>query len=281
MKRSHIYTLAAMIAACILLAGCKDAAEVPEPAVSSADIAVITPEPVPETADENIMPDPVTPVNDPEDEAPDTEEAAKPDNEADGSKEDTSEEGSADAGSDRTIVWLGDSLTQGSLGEDNDNVKNAPYVKLRSLVKNKVEGYGFYGHKTHDIFWLYRDEGHFNQSVDPGKIYIFWVGSCDWCPDDGENTNTAPVISEIDNFLAAGPVKDYIVIGTTQRWRLGLDRAKIINADLQAKYGSHYIDVIDIIAANGFSSDNTHLSQASYDAIAAAVCNKLKALGYI
>ncbi|MBO4903867.1 MAG: SGNH/GDSL hydrolase family protein, partial [Lachnospiraceae bacterium] len=181
----------------------------------------------------------------------------------------------------RTIVWLGDSLTQGSLGDDNDNLANAPYVKLQSLVPDKVEGYGLYGYNTHDIFWVYRDENHYHQSVDPNKIYIFWVGSNDWCPIDGENTNTAPVIAEIDSFLQSGGVKDYIVMGTTQRWRLGLERAQIINAALASHYGSHYMDVIDIIARNGFSEDNTHLSQASYDAIAEAVYDKLKELGYI
>lgn len=181
----------------------------------------------------------------------------------------------------RTVVWLGDSLTQGSLGEDNDNLANAPYVKLQSLIPNKVEGYGLYGYNTHDIFWVYKDKDHYDQTVDPNKIYIFWVGSNDWCPIDGENTDTAPVTAQIDEFLHTAGVKDYIVMGTTQRWRLGLERAQIINAALSAHYGSHYMDVIDIIARNGFSEDNTHLSQASYDAIAEAVCNKLKALGYI
>ena len=207
-----------------------------------------------------------------------TEDANGSDDTKEPENEDEEDKGS---NSMRTIVWLGDSLTQGSLGEDNDNLAHAPYVKLQSLVPNKVEGYGLYGYNTHDIFWVYKDADHYHQTVDPDKIYIFWVGSNDWCPIDSENTNTAPVIAEIDSFLQSGGVKDYIVMGTTQRWRLGLERAQIINADLSAHYGSHYMEVLDIIAKNGFSEDNTHLSQASYDAIAEAVYGKLKALGYI
>ena len=179
------------------------------------------------------------------------------------------------------IVWLGDSLTQGSLGDNNDNLPGAPYETLKKLVKVPVEGYGFYGTNTHDIFWLYRDEEHLNQKVDPNKTYIFWVGSCDWCPDDGPNSNTAPVMAEIDNFISQnGGVKNYIVIGTTSRWRLG-DLYIPINKDLAAHYGQHYMDCIDIINKYGYSPDNTHLSQATYDAVAQAVYQKLKALGYI
>lgn len=179
------------------------------------------------------------------------------------------------------IVWLGDSLTQGSLGGRDDNLPNAPYEKLKAMVNVPVEGYGMYAYNTHDIFWVYRDEEHFNQTIDPNKTYIFWVGSNDWCPEEGPNANTAPVIAEIDNFIAQnGGVKNYIVIGTTNRWRLG-DFYIPINQSLAAHYGNHYLDVIDIIKQNGLASDNTHLSQASYDAIAVAVYQKLVSLGYI
>ncbi len=204
--------------------------------------------------------------------------------EASGEKaEDASDEKEEDATSNpnaQPIVWLGDSLTQGSLGDENDNLPNAPYEKLKKKVSVPVEGYGFYGYKTHDIFWVYTDETQLNQEIDPHKTYIFWVGSCDWCPDEGPNTNTAPVIDEIDRFLARGSVKNYIVIGTTSRWRLG-DNYIAINKDLSAHYGKHYMDVIDIINKYGYSPDNTHLSQATYDAVANAVYEKLKALGYI
>ncbi|MCR5831061.1 MAG: SGNH/GDSL hydrolase family protein [Lachnospiraceae bacterium] len=181
----------------------------------------------------------------------------------------------------KAIVWLGDSLTQGSLGDNNDNLPGAPYETLKKFVNVPVEGYGLYGTNTHDIFWAYRDEDHFNQKVDPDKTYIFWVGSCDWCPDEGANANTAPVIAEIDNFIAQnGGVKNYIVIGTTSRHRLG-DLYIPINKDLAAHYGQHYMDCIDIINQYGYSPDRTHLSQATYDAVAKAVYEKLKTLGYI
>ena len=180
----------------------------------------------------------------------------------------------------QTIVWLGDSLTQGSLGDENDNLANAPYVRLRNKVDVPVEGYGFWGYNTHDIFWAYQDT--YGQKVDPNKIYILWVGSCDWVVDGvSPNSKTGPVISEIDNFLSKnGGVRNYIVLGTTSRHRLG-DRYIKINKDLSDHYGSHYMDVIDIINKYGYSSDRTHLSQASYNAIADAVYNKLKSLKYL
>ena len=274
MKRSHLYTLSAMIAACILLAGCRNEAKVSEPVLSSADIAVITP--APDAAENDSMPDPDIPEADSQDEtsAEASDEEVSDEKASGEDKEDNLEV----SGSNRTIVWLGDSLTQGSLGEEDDNIANAPYVKLQSLVSNKVEGYGLYGYRTHDILETYRSK----EPADPDKIYIFWVGSNDWCQDFDENTNTVPVIDEVDRFLLEnGLISDYIFIGTTQRWRLGLDRALKINTDLEARYGEHYLDVIDIIEANGFAPDNTHLSQASYDAIASAVRDKLKALGYI
>lgn len=179
------------------------------------------------------------------------------------------------------IVWLGDSLTQGSLGDDNDNLANAPYERLKKRVNVPVEGYGMYGYTTHEVLWTYTDAAHLNQKADPNKTYIFWLGSCDWAPPDSVNSNTAPVIKEIDRFINLdGGIKNYIVIGTTSRWRLG-DLYIPINKDLAAHYGVHYMDVIDIINKYGYSEDNTHLSQASYDAIADAVYNKLKSLGYI
>ena len=296
MKKTHLLFIS-IIVMIAMLAGCgrqtapAAPAEVPEEVEGSASAEVseaaeeTTPVEVSEATEA------AAPVEEPEEaasveEPAETEEAAPAEISEDAkapAAKDPASDSSGDATPDtlRTIVWLGDSLTQGSLGEDNDNLPNAPYVKLQSMIPNKVEGYGLYGYNTHDIFWVYKDEDHYDQTVDPNKIYIFWVGSNDWCPIDGENTNTAPVIAEIDSFLQSGGVKDYIVMGTTQRWRLGLDRAKIINADLAAHYGNHYMDVIDLIEKNGFSEDNTHLSQASYDAIAGAVCAKLKALGYI
>ncbi len=182
----------------------------------------------------------------------------------------------------KPIVWIGDSLTQGSLGDEDDNLENAPYEKLKTLVNVPVQGFGFYGYNTHDALWTYTDESQCNQKADPGKIYIFWLGSNDWVIDGDPNANTTPVMAEIDKFLNTpdGRIKDYIVIGTTSRWRLG-DLYVPINRDLKSHYGPHYMDVIDIINQYGYSEDNTHLSQASYDAIAVAVYNKMKDMGYI
>lgn len=181
----------------------------------------------------------------------------------------------------KAIVWLGDSLTQGSLGDDNDNLANAPYEKLKNMVNVPVEGYGLYGYNTHDIFWVYLDEDHFNQEVDPQKTYVFWVGSNDWVVDGIPNSETSGVINEIDSFLnRGGGISNYIVLGTTSRINLG-DLYIPINKELKSHYGQHYMDVIDIINKYGYTPDNTHLSQESYDAIAAAVYEKLKSLGYI
>ncbi len=265
-------TLSSMVV-CILLAACsaksEEVAPVAAPVEESAQPSP-TEEPEVEVIADDIVPESSEPLEADDETGEDvTEEAVT---------EDTNTESSAKA---KAIVWLGDSLTQGSLGDENDNLANAPYEKLKQMVNVPVEGYGMYGWKTHDIFWAYIDEAHFNQDVDPEKTYIFWVGSCDWCPDDSVNSDTAPVIAEIDGFLArGGGIKNYIVLGTTSRWRLG-DLYIPINKDLAAHYGNHYMDVIDIINKYGYSPDNTHLSQGSYDAIAAAVYEKLKSLGYI
>ena len=174
------------------------------------------------------------------------------------------------------IVWIGDSLTQGSLGGDGDNLPNAPYEKLKKKVSVPVEGYGLYGCNTHDIFWAFMDSGHYNQTIDPKKTYIFWVGSNDWVIDGTPNFDTSGVIAEIDRFLALeGTVNNYIVIGTTARYELG-DMYKTINASLANKYGIHYLDVIDVIGPNGYGPDKIHLTQKAYDAVANAVYKKLK-----
>ena len=195
----------------------------------------------------------------------------------------TIEEGKQETGSDPNaapIVWLGDSLTQGSLGSNNDNLANAPYEKLKKMVSVPVEGVGLYGYKTNDIFWVYRDSSQMGNDIDPSKTYIFWVGSNDWVSDGVPNTDTAPVIEKIDTFLTAeGEVKNYIVIGTTARYELG-DSYKIINKALSDHYGTHYLDVTDVIGSE-YGPDKIHLTQKAYDAVAKAVYDKLKALGYI
>ena len=114
------------------------------------------------------------------------------------------------------------------------------------------------------------------------KTYIFWMGSNDWVTSEGKNTNTEPVIKEIDRFLnlEEGGIKNYIVIGTASKKRLG-DLYIPINKDLEEHYKEHYMDVIDIVDKYGHAPGNTHLSQAAYDAVAERVYEKLKSLGYI
>ncbi len=214
-----------------------------------------------------------------ETESAETETAEKTDApEADTSDTEESSGAKADA---QPIVWLGDSLTQGSLGDDNDNLPNAPYEKLKKLTGVPVEGVGLYGYNTHDIFWVYTDSTQMNRTIDPKKTYIFWVGSNDWVKQEGVNTDTSGVIAETDRFLSLeGAVDNYIVIGTTARYELG-DMYKTINKSLADKYGKHYLDVIDVIGKDGYGPDKIHLTQKAYDAVAQAVYEKLKELGYI
>lgn len=180
------------------------------------------------------------------------------------------------------IVWLGDSLTQGSLGDENDNLSGAPYETLKKLVDVPVEGYGMYFHTTHDIFWVYTDSEHLNRKIDPNKTYIFWVGSNDWAGDNVPNTETSGVISEIDRFLnLEGSIENYIVIGTIARHELGPEMAKTINRSLEAKYKEHYLDILDVVGPDGYGPDRIHLTQEAYDAVAVAVYDKLISLGYI
>lgn len=185
-----------------------------------------------------------------------------------------------------TVVWLGDSITQGSLGNPDDNLENAPYVTLRKLSGLNVEGYGFYGYNTNDIFWVYRDETQKNQKVDNSKLYIFWVGSNDWVLDSGSNCDVAPVMERIDSFIASGNLKDYIIMGATARIGLrgeynGKPLYDIINAELSKHYGSHFLDIQKTITMNGFGPDNTHLKQDAYDRVAGAVYDKLKEMEYV
>lgn len=194
-----------------------------------------------------------------------------------------------------TIVWLGDSLTQGSLGDDNDNFANAPYIKLAALCDRRVEGYGFYGYNTHDIFWVYTDESQENQKKDPAKTYIFWVGSNDWVVNGVTNDNADPVIAEIDRFISSGGITKYLVLGTTARYELrsdyegfggtananmGKNMYESINDKLAQHYGNRYLDVNPAIPIEGgYGPDNIHLVQKSYDDVAELVNRKLTELG--
>lgn len=188
-----------------------------------------------------------------------------------------------------TIVWLGDSLTQGSLGHDKDNIGNAPYVKLAKLSGRVIEGYGYYGYKTHDIFWVYVDEEHENQKKDSNKTYVFWVGSNDWVVDGKTNDNADSVIGEIDSFVSGGNITKYIVLGTTARYELrkdykennGTDLYQSINDKLKEHYGDKYLDVNTVISIeDGYGPDNIHLTQKSYDAVAELVNKKIDDMGW-
>ena len=138
------------------------------------------------------------------------------------------------------IHWLGDSLTQGSLGEDGDNIAGAPYKRLEKDLQSGgftevgVEGLGLYGKK-------------------------------------------------IDRFLLseAGFCGKYIVIGTTDRKTLGRDNAITINKALKSHYKNHYVDILAIIDKCGYSSDKTHLSQRSYNAIADMIYEKIREMKYV
>lgn len=185
-----------------------------------------------------------------------------------------------------TIVWLGDSITQGSLGNPDDNLENAPYVRLEEISGLTVEGYGFYGYNTNDIFWVYRDETQKNQRVDNSKLYIFWVGSNDWVQDSGSNTDVGPVMDRIDSFIESGNLKDYIIMGATARIGLreecnGMPLYDIINHELEEHYGEDFLNIQDTITMEGFGPDETHLNQETYDRVARAVYDKLIQMGYI
>lgn len=260
---------------CLLLAGCSASESMPEKNENTTQIEVIDNTAISETAITDYLPEET-----PDETSGNTEQIPEPAEISDSASEEAGTQTTADSKT-KAIVWLGDSLTQGSLGDDNDNLANAPYEKLKNMVNVPVEGYGLYGYNTHDIFWVYLDEDHFNQEVDPQKTYVFWVGSNDWVVDGIPNSETSGVINEIDSFLnRGGGISNYIVLGTTSRINLG-DLYIPINKELKSHYGQHYMDVIDIINKYGYTPDNTHLSQESYDAIAAAVYEKLKSLGYI
>ena len=184
------------------------------------------------------------------------------------------------------IVWLGDSLTQGSLGDDGDNYIGAPPLKLMEDYDLTVEGYGFYGNTTHDVLWRYEDPSQENQTIDPDKVYIFWLGSNDWVIGGEPNCDTGKVTAELDDFINKGNIDKYIIMGTTARYELkeemnGQPMYDIINDGLKSHYGDNYMDVAGIIGDDGYGPDNIHLKQDGYDRVAEAVYEKLKDLGYI
>lgn len=167
------------------------------------------------------------------------------------------------------IVWLGDSLTQGSLGDDNHNQNNpqAPWRVLGEISGLNVAGAGFYGYTTHDIFWAY---GEYNGIKDPDITYIYWVGSNDFyqSPD-----NIGSVIEEIDNFNRNVGITDFLVLGTTNRHDMDPNAYIPINKTFEETYGDKYLDIMPYVE---YGPDGIHLTESSYAAIARAVYDKLK-----
>ena len=179
-----------------------------------------------------------------------------------------SDESSAEPSELPPIIWLGDSLTQGSLGDDNGNVNNpqAPWRVIKANHGIDIAGYGYYAYTTHDIFWKYGEDGG---KKDSSKIYIFWVGANDFVLSD---TAINDVIGEINRFVEAGNITKYIVVGTTDRELLGHDKAVAINQTFKSTYGSKYIDILKYIE---FGPDGTHLTANSYAMIGEAVYQKV------
>ena len=168
------------------------------------------------------------------------------------------------------IVWLGDSLTQGSLGDDNHNKDNpqAPWRVLADISGWSVEGYGYYGYNTHDILWKFGEDGG---EKDPSRIYIFWVGSNDFYASPANIDN---VIEEIDSFMEKGNLDKYLVLGTTNRGDMDPDAYKEINRQFAETYGDNYLDIMPV----EYGYDGVHLTEASYKAVAEAVYDKLREL---
>ena len=169
------------------------------------------------------------------------------------------------------IIWIGDSLTQGSLGDDNHNENNpqAPWRVLGEISGRKVAGVGFYGYVTSDIFWAY---GEYNGIKDPDIIYVYWVGSNDFyrSPDNVKN-----VIEETDRFNENAGITKFLMLGTTDRHDMDPKAYIPINKTLEEYYGDKYLDIIPYVE---YGPDGVHLTEESYAAVAAAVNDKLNEL---
>lgn len=196
-------------------------------------------------------------------------------------------EGGNDAGGSGKpvgIVWLGDSLTQGSLGDIDDNLANAPYVRLQTLCGDRalVEGFGYYAFVSNDIFWRYCYDYKTGEAKDPEKVYVIWVGSNDFALAQDKSTVVAEVEAEIDKFVG-DKISRYIVLSHLPRAEsMPGDWYKVINAELAAHYGDRFLDITSCASVpDGFLPDEVHLTQESYDNVAAAVYNKLIQMGYI
>ncbi|MCR4654713.1 MAG: hypothetical protein K5770_00560 [Lachnospiraceae bacterium] len=182
------------------------------------------------------------------------------------------------------IVWLGDSLTQGSLGDMDDNLDNAPYVKLQGLCGDRafVEGFGYYGFVSDDIFWRYGHDYTGGEAKNPEKVYVIWVGSNDFALAQDKSTVVPKVEAEIDKFVG-DKISKYIVLSHLPRAEsMPGDWYKEINAELKAHYKDRFLDITSCAGIpDGFLPDKVHLTQESYDNVAGAVYSKLLEMGYI
>ncbi len=184
------------------------------------------------------------------------------------------------------VVWLGDSLTQGSLGDLDDNLANAPYERLKKLCADRnvtVEGHGYYGYFTRDIFSTYIGSCKDGKAKDPSKVFVIWVGSNDYSdPGEDRAEMIARVDREIDNFVG-NEINKYIVVSHPPRVEtVQDDYYKVVNEDLKNHYGDRFLDITSCAPfPEGLVGDGIHLNQQAYDKVADAVYNKLAAMGYI
>lgn len=277
-KRTHIMAaICILIPAAMLMTSCGSNTASPD-----SPAAAVTEKPA---ADEPAADEPVIVVNSDEEQdtvAPDNEQENDTSEENNDTSPDNAEENQPPAASNAEtvykgekdhvdVVWLGDSLTQGSLGWDNNNKDNpqAPWRVLADISGWNVTGAGYFGYKTDDIFWSYTE---FGGVKDPSSIYVFWVGSNDFAQSVD---NIVPVMDSIDHFMEIDGLKKYLVLGTTNRGDMDPNAYKGINEQFEKRYGDNYLDIMPYVE---YGPDNIHLTENSSGAVAEAVYNKLKEL---
>lgn len=258
----HFISLILAVSLLAVISGCSKTAD--KPRVNETPLSDVVAETAETAQDEKMQQDPQG--------AAKTTEAAPDENiSQDPQGADDPSRGEADI---PDIIWLGDSLTQGSLGDDNFNENNpqAPWRVLAEISGCRVSGYGYYGYRTHDILWKFGEEGGIK---DPGIVYIFWVGSNDFhdSPDEVKY-----VIEETDRFNGNAGITRYLMLGTTNRGDMAPDAHIGINSQLKEHYGEKYLDIMPYVE---YGPDNIHLTESSYRKIAEAVYDKLLSAGYI
>ena len=276
MRRSisiYIISLVAVFSLCACSSNAK--ATESDPAAPTASVISETESAEPEQETEDPAPseaESAEPEQEHEESAPSEAESAEPEQEPEATDDIEGPEDSVKAKSGNPdIIWLGDSLTQGSLGDDNHNENNpqAPWRVLGEISGLNVAGAGFYGYTASDIFWAY---GEYNGIKDPDITYIYWVGSNDFyqSPD-----NIGSVIAEIDKFNANVGITHYLVLGTTNRHDMDPNAYIGINKVFEETYGDKYLDIMPYVE---YGPDGIHLTEGSYAAIARAVYEKLPSI---